>query len=170
MGWSFKRRIKLGPVNVNLSRSGVGVSAGAGPFRAGLDAKGRRYTTVRGPFGIYNRQYYDSVDCSSVSRKYAQNPNTEALQNTCIVLVFSVAALAISYNSRTEGQTWFLVSAALTGIPAVLGLFGCFAKKDASTGWFRVIALILKVEKWLVLGFLLVFLIAAAGSGRKRRR
>src|SRR5262249_43966576 len=149
----------------NLSRSGVGMSAGAGPFRAGLDAKGRRYTTVRGPFGIYNRQYYSSADRGS-----AKNPNVEALKNAFIVLLFSVAALVIYFSSQTEDQTWVIVFAVLTGIPATLGLFGYFANKDASTGWFQVIALILKVEKWLVLGLLLMLLIVAASSGRKRRR
>jgi Protein of unknown function (DUF4236) len=165
MSWTFRRRIKVGPVNVNLSRSGIGVSAGAGPFRAGVDAKGRRYTNVRGPFGIYNRQYYSSVDRGS-----AKNPNVEALKNAFIVLLFSVAALVIYFNSQTEDQTWVIVFAALTGIPATLGLFEYFAKKDASTGWFQVIALILKIEKWLVLGLLLLLLIVAASSGRKRRR
>jgi hypothetical protein len=62
------------------------------------------------------------------------------------------------------------VFAVLTGIPAALGLFGYFAKKDASSGWFQKIALILKVEKWLVLGLLLVLLIVGASLGRKRRR
>lgn len=165
MGWMFRRRIKVGPVNVNLSRSGVGMSAGAGPFRAGFDAKGRRYTIVRGPFGIYNRRYYSSVDRGS-----ARNPNAEALKNAFIVLLFSVAALAVYFNSRTQDQKWVLLFSVLTGIPATLGLFGYFAKKDASTGWFQVIALILKVEKWLLIGLLLALLIVAASSGCKRRR
>jgi hypothetical protein len=165
MGWTFRRRIKVGPVNVNLSRSGVGVSTGAGPFRAGFDAKGRRYTTVRGPFGIYNRQYY-----SFVNRGSARNPNVEALKNAFIVLLFSVAALVVYFNSQTEDQTWVIVFAVLTGISATFGLFGYLAKKDARTGWFQVIALILKVEKWLVLGLLLMLLIVAASSDRKKRR
>lgn len=163
MGWTFRRQIRVGPVNLNLSRSGVGVSAGAGPFRAGVDAKGRRYTNVRGPFGMYNRQYYSSA------HRLDENPNVEALKNAFIVLLFSVAAVVIYFNSKTEDQTWVIVFAALTGIPAVVGLFGYFGNKDATTGWFQVIALILKFEKWLVLGLLLV-LIVIASSGRKRRR
>src|SRR5689334_1874396 len=118
MGWTFRRRIKVGPVNVNLSRGGIGMSAGAGPFRAGLDAKGRRYTTVRGPLGIYNRQYYSSADRGS-----ANNPNVEALKNAFIVLLFSVAALVSYFSNQTEDQTWVIVFAVLTGIPATLGLF-----------------------------------------------
>jgi hypothetical protein len=150
---------------VNLSRGGVGISAGAGPFRAGVDAKGRRYTTVRGPFGIYNRQYYNSAD-----RGWDENPNVEALKNALIVLLFSMAALVIHFTSKTEDQTWVIVFAVLNGIPAALGLFGYFGKKDASTGWFQVIALVLKFEKWLVLGLLLVLLAVAASSGPKRPR
>lgn len=92
------------------------------------------------------------------------------MKNALIVLLFSVAAFVIYMNSQTEDQTWVIVSVVLSGIPATLGLFGYFAKKDASTSWFPVVALILKVEKWLVLGLLLMLLIVAASSGRKRQR
>lgn len=76
-------QIWVGPINVDVSRSGVGVCAGAGPFRAGVDAKGRRYTNVRGPFGIYNRQYYGSADRGS-----AENRNVEALKTRLLSCCF----------------------------------------------------------------------------------
>lgn len=33
MGWSFRKSIKVGPARVNLSKSGVGYSIGAGGLR-----------------------------------------------------------------------------------------------------------------------------------------
>jgi hypothetical protein len=43
MGWFLRKSFKLGPVRLNLSKSGLGASAGVKGLRVGLDAKGRRY-------------------------------------------------------------------------------------------------------------------------------
>ena len=49
MGLIFRKSINIGPIRVNLSRSGVGYSVGAGGFRTGVRANGRRYTRVTVP-------------------------------------------------------------------------------------------------------------------------
>jgi hypothetical protein len=49
MGLIFRKSINIGPLRVNLSRSGVGYSIGAGGFRTGVRANGRRYTRVSVP-------------------------------------------------------------------------------------------------------------------------
>ena len=47
MGFRFQRSIKLFPgLKINLSKSGIGWSAGVRGARTGVDAKGRRYTSV----------------------------------------------------------------------------------------------------------------------------
>lgn len=48
MGWSVRKTLKLGPVNINLSKRGVGTSVGAGGLRFGVDASGSPFVT----FGI----------------------------------------------------------------------------------------------------------------------
>jgi Protein of unknown function (DUF4236) len=59
MAWHFRRSLNLGPLKVNLSKSGVGYSVGVRGFRAGRNAKGTAYTAASIPgTGIYNRQYY----------------------------------------------------------------------------------------------------------------
>jgi hypothetical protein len=59
MAWRFRRSLKLGPLRLNLSKSGIGVSAGVRGFRMGTDAKGRIYTAASIPgTGLYNRAYY----------------------------------------------------------------------------------------------------------------
>ena len=58
MGWSFRRSINIGPLKVNLSKSGVGYSVGTRGFRIGKDAKGRAYSSLSIPgTGIYRRDY-----------------------------------------------------------------------------------------------------------------
>ena len=43
VGFRFQRRIKILPgLAINISKSGVGFSAGGRGFHAGIDAKGRR--------------------------------------------------------------------------------------------------------------------------------
>ncbi|MCX5690196.1 MAG: DUF4236 domain-containing protein [Planctomycetota bacterium] len=49
MGWSFRKSINLGPFRVNMSRSGLGYSVGAGGFRTGVRANGRRYSSASIP-------------------------------------------------------------------------------------------------------------------------
>jgi hypothetical protein len=49
MGLRFQRSIRLGPIELNLSKSGVGFSTGGRSLRAGVDAKGRRYSSVGVP-------------------------------------------------------------------------------------------------------------------------
>ena len=59
MGWSFRRSIRIGPLRFNLSKSGIGASAGIPGLSAGKDAKGRNYSQVSIPgTGIYRRDYY----------------------------------------------------------------------------------------------------------------
>jgi hypothetical protein len=60
MGFRFQRRIKILPgLAINLSKSGVGFSVGGRGFHAGIDAKGRRYTSASLPgTGISWREYH----------------------------------------------------------------------------------------------------------------
>jgi hypothetical protein len=60
VGFRFQRRIKILPgLAINISKSGVGFSAGGRGFHAGIDAKGRRYTSAGLPgTGISWREYH----------------------------------------------------------------------------------------------------------------
>jgi hypothetical protein len=55
MGFYIRQSFKLGPFRFNLSKSGVGMSAGVKGARVGVDAKGKKYIHV-GRGGIYYRQ------------------------------------------------------------------------------------------------------------------
>lgn len=60
MGLRFRRSIKLLPgVRLNLSKSGLGISAGPRGLRVGLDARGRRYASAGIPgTGLSSRHYF----------------------------------------------------------------------------------------------------------------
>lgn len=47
MGFRFQRSIRIAPgLRINLSKSGAGISAGVRGLRVGVDAKGRKYSSV----------------------------------------------------------------------------------------------------------------------------
>lgn len=61
MGWNFRRSLNLGPLRLNLSKSGIGYSMGVRGIRIGKDAKGRTYSASSIPgTGLYRRDYLSS--------------------------------------------------------------------------------------------------------------
>ena len=55
MGWSWRRSISLGPFRLNLSRSGVGISFGAGGARVSTGPRGSFTTLGLGGFRYSKR-------------------------------------------------------------------------------------------------------------------
>jgi len=55
MAFYIRKSFKLGPLRFNLSKSGVGVSAGVKGARIGVDARGKKYIHL-GRGGIYYRR------------------------------------------------------------------------------------------------------------------
>jgi len=55
MGWFIRKAIRLGPLRLNLSRSGLGASVGVKGLRIGQDAHGHPYV-FGGRGGLYFRE------------------------------------------------------------------------------------------------------------------
>jgi hypothetical protein len=53
---TFRRSKSIGPFRFTLSKRGLGASVGAGPFRVGRGASGRRTTSVRLFKGLFWRK------------------------------------------------------------------------------------------------------------------
>ena len=49
MGLRFRKSINIGPLRINLSKSGIGFSVGVKGFRVGRSAKGKTTATVSLP-------------------------------------------------------------------------------------------------------------------------
>ena len=59
MGWRFRKSKKLGPLRLNFSKRGVGVSTGFKGFRIGQSPDGRRYMSIGIPgTGISYMHYF----------------------------------------------------------------------------------------------------------------
>lgn len=173
MAWTFRRRVRVGGVNLNCSPSGLGMSAGAGPLRFGVDAKGRHYTSVRGPFGLYNRQYHTPSLSTSPEPQPEQFVTTAAKSSACLLAVTGISVVLAVQDS----QPWWLFAALVTALPACLTLLGYFGNTGLDKGWYRGAAVVAKVEGWILIGliaavgfFLLELLAGALGGGKRRRR
>lgn len=55
MGCYFRRTVKLGPINVNLSKRGIGYSVGLPGVRIGKNARGQKYLTASRHHLYYRR-------------------------------------------------------------------------------------------------------------------
>jgi hypothetical protein len=51
MGFWFRKSINLGPIRINLSKSGVGMSTGVKGARVSTGPRGTRFTASKGGFG-----------------------------------------------------------------------------------------------------------------------
>lgn len=54
MSWYLRKYIKVGPFRLNLSKSGIGISAGVKGARIGINSKG--IYTHAGRYGLYHRK------------------------------------------------------------------------------------------------------------------
>jgi hypothetical protein len=98
MGWNFRRSIKLGPVRLNLSKSGIGTSMG-GPFGS----------VSRSPTGRVTRTF--RIPGTGISYRTGTR---EGAGGGCLPLVVLVMA--------TIALTGLAVAGALAGLtPAVAG-------------------------------------------------
>ncbi|MGE0610061.1 MAG: DUF4236 domain-containing protein [Pirellulales bacterium] len=66
MGIYFRKSISIGPIRLNLSKSGVGASVGVKGLRLGIRPDGSEYVHA-GRFGIYFRQELGSAKGSTLS-------------------------------------------------------------------------------------------------------
>lgn len=72
MGFYVRKSLKAGPFRFNLSKSGVGVSAGVPGFRVGTGPRGN-YVHV-GRHGVYYRASLGSGSGRALARRPAGHP------------------------------------------------------------------------------------------------
>ena len=73
MGWGFRKSIKFGPMRVNFSKSGIGVSAGVKGARVSVGPRGTHLNVGRGPF--YYRQKIGGSPRSQGNTVHLPQPN-----------------------------------------------------------------------------------------------
>lgn len=60
MTWYLRKSVSLGPIRLNLSKSGIGTSVGVKGFRIGIRPDGRSYVHA-GRYGLYYRQELGNI-------------------------------------------------------------------------------------------------------------
>jgi hypothetical protein len=68
MAFYLRKSLRLGPLRVNLSQYGIGLSAGVRGARFGVDAGGHPYTHL-GRHGLYYRKRWPVPTASSPTRE-----------------------------------------------------------------------------------------------------
>jgi hypothetical protein len=91
MGFYIRKSFKLGPIRFNLSKSGVGVSAGVKGARVGINARGKKYIHL-GRGGIYYRQTLEDSSDAASSEAGSQGP---AVRWPTVLII--IAALFVLY-------------------------------------------------------------------------
>lgn len=97
MGFSFRKSIKIGPVRLNVSKSGLGASAGVKGARVGVNAKGNSYSSFGAKGMYYRSQSKGSAQAPVVENDYAQS---DLSQNPVIIGISFAITLALF--------SWFL--------------------------------------------------------------
>lgn len=84
MGFSFRKSVKIGPVRLNVSKSGVGMSVGVPGARIGINSKGKVY----GSAGVKGLTYRTQLSPTAKRKKTAADKvenitETEAIPLGC---------------------------------------------------------------------------------------
>lgn len=61
MGWRFRRSFSIGPVRINISKTGMGVSVGARGLRVGAGPRGPYTSTSIPGTGVYRVDYWKFI-------------------------------------------------------------------------------------------------------------
>lgn len=145
MGFLFKKSIKVGPVRVNVSKSGVGVSAGVKGARIGINSKGKVY----GSAGVKGLTYRTQLSGAKKQKKTVDNETENVIEITemqkekrnehtdanagvvigMLMIVFSFVVVVFNTNAGLVGIVVGLV------VLIVSGIFAAARKNTA--GWLR---------------------------------
>ena len=90
MGFYIRKSFKLGPLRLNLSKSGIGMSAGVKGARAGVDATGKPYVHA-GRGGFYFRKVFRSADAAN------PQPGTGSSTRLGVLVAVVIAALLVFF-------------------------------------------------------------------------
>ena len=101
MGFTFRKSVKIGPVRVNVSKSGVGVSGGVKGFRVGVNAKGKTYVSVGAKGFRYQTQLGSAKPKKKTSpqqpEQYVFVPPAEKIEPSSLIFLLGIILFIISF-------------------------------------------------------------------------
>ena len=99
----FHRSMKFGCLRINLSKRGLGLSAGVRGLRVGVDARGRRYTSASIPgTGLSVREFEKSHRATAAVPE--GNPARPGGRPALVVIVIVVVFLLCILVAITAGR------------------------------------------------------------------
>lgn len=125
MGFSFRKSVKVGPIKVNGSKSGLGVSSGVKGVRFGVNAKGQSYTSI-GRKGVY----YRSTSKKGKQSKIAENEfeqMAEPVSPTVIGIGSAIGLLIFSWFVGFFSPTLKIVGIVLGVVILILSILAGIA-------------------------------------------
>jgi len=140
MALYLRKSFKAGPVRFNLSKSGVGVSAGVTGARVGLSADGRVYTHA-GRHGLYARDTIGHIGGGSRGQEGAQPRSGPIVLEEDTGVTFgrppsapqpSLAETLSRSRSTFVGVSVFII---IVGLVVALLAYGGRTGDDALVGW-----------------------------------
>lgn len=145
MGFFVRKSLgKIGPIRFNLSKSGIGISAGVSGARIGIGPQGAYVTGGRG--GLYYRKYLHSGSKTShlvVARGEVTQPSSQGYSTKesgsmpkpggyAAALAWGLASIFFLLRSLPE----FSITPLLTGIVLFLIAAATWRKRSCQITWF----------------------------------
>ena len=97
MGWFLRKAFRFGPLRFNLSKSGVGISAGVKGARVGVDARGKGYV-AGGRGGLYFRKRLASPGVATSPDELPESLRPQLPFALSVVLVVGLAILGLQFQ------------------------------------------------------------------------
>jgi len=97
MGFYIRKSFKLGPIRLNVSRSGLGMSAGVKGARFGINAGGKKYVHV-GRGGLYYRENLPGSTQQESGEPQSASDSFEIGWATVLIILAIFAAFFLLYH------------------------------------------------------------------------
>src|SRR5262245_24322162 len=124
MPWYFRKSFSIGPLRLNLSKRGLGWSAGVKGARLGVDASGKPYVGG-GRYGFYFRQHLGGRSSTPSS------PRRSELMTACFKIILGGAVLLVIGGwMLVVGTAAAPLAVILLAIGAALEAFAVFALRQ----------------------------------------
>jgi len=142
LGWYLRKSVKMGPLRINFSKSGIGYSVGVRGARIGTGPRGSYVAAGRG--GIYYRQFLNHITASAPPPAVRPKPDmpghlyclrcgatVTAGRNFCIhcgsPVTLRETTTIVGEESHGWHLSWWVVVGGIIAAFAVLRLVASFA-------------------------------------------
>lgn len=143
MGFYLRKSIGVGPIRLNLSKSGLGVSAGVKGARIGVSGSGRSYVHA-GRGGLYLRKYLNSSSDSGRNTVLPQVNREPIIQYQNTDTTFPSSSVCLPSTSLADKLVRRKRSIAIYLLMPLVGLiFLPVAAEIAATGVAAILAAII---------------------------